>query len=371
MQNYQICARCIMDTSDPEISFDENGVCNHCRRFDEVSRSDWFPNEEGERRLAQIVDTIKAEGRGKEYDCALGLSGGVDSSYLAYKAKEYGLRPLVIHVDAGWNSELAVSNIENICKVLDYDLHTHVVDWEDMRDMQLAFLRSGVANQDAPQDHAFFVALYSFAVKNNIRYVLNGSNIATESILPQSWGYNAMDSKFLQAIHRQFGSRKLTAYPTVSFLQYHFYYPYIRRMRVVRMLNYLHYNREEAKQLLIDKLGWKDYGAKHYESRFTKFFQGYFLPTRFGYDKRRAHLSSLVVSGQISRSDALAEMEESKYPDAEQREDRAYIIKKLGLSEEEFERLLNMPHKTFRDYPSNAKLYAKLFKLRAFLSRLK
>jgi len=365
--NYKTCTRCIMDTSDPEIRFDKNGICNHCARFDELARNDWFPNEEGSRRLEAIVAKIKQEGRGKEYDCALGLSGGVDSSYLAYKAKEFGLRPLVIHVDAGWNSELAVNNIENICKELEYDLHTHVVDWEAMRDLQVAFLRSGVPNQDAPQDHAFFVALYSFAVKNNIRYVLNGSNIATESILPQSWGYNAMDARFLQGIHRRFGTGTLAGYPTVSFFQYHVYYPYIRRMQVVRMLNYLHYNRDEAKKLLVEKLGWKDYGAKHYESRFTKFFQGYFLPTRFGYDKRRAHLSSLVVSGQMSREDALVEMAKAHYPESEQREDRAYVIKKLGLTDEEFEKLLRMPLKSHLDYPSNAVLYQKLIRIRSML----
>lgn len=367
MRGYQICNRCIMDTSDPAIHFSADGSCNHCARFDELALSDWFPNEEGARRLEAIVATIKQEGRGKEYDCALGLSGGVDSSYLAYKAKEYGLRPLVIHVDAGWNSELAVNNIENICKELEYDLHTHVVDWEAMRDLQVAFLRSGVPNQDAPQDHAFFVALYSFAVKNNIRYVLNGSNIATESILPQSWGYNAMDARFLQGIHRRFGTGTLAGYPTVSFFQYHVYYPYIRRMQVVRMLNYLPYNRDEAKKLLVEKLGWKDYGAKHYESRFTKFFQGYFLPTRFGYDKRRAHLSSLVVSGQMSREDALVEMAKAHYPESEQREDRAYVIKKLGLTDEEFEKLLRMPLKSHLDYPSNAVLYQKLIRIRSML----
>lgn len=364
---YQICTRCIMDTSDPEIHFDEEGVCNHCHGFDELAKSSWFPTEDGSEKLKNIVAAIKKEGRDKEYDCALGLSGGIDSSYMAYKAKELGLRPLVIHVDAGWNSELAVSNIEKICHTLGYDLHTHVVDWEQMKDLQLAFLRSGTANQDIPQDHAFFVALYSFVIKNKIRYILNGSNIATEGILPAAWGYNAMDAKYLKAIHQQFGGQSLKGYPTVSFFQYHVYYPYIRRMRVVRMLNYMPYNREEAKQLLINKLGWKDYGAKHFESRFTKFFQAYFLPTRFGYDKKRAHLSSLVVSGQLSREAAMAEMEATKYPEYEMREDRAYVLKKLGLSEEEFERFLHMPLKTYRDYPNNAMLYKRLLALRSFV----
>ena len=354
---YSICSRCIMDTSDPEIAFNEAGVCNHCISFERVLKPFWFPNDEGKRRLEQVVMEIKEKGKEKEHDCIIGLSGGVDSSYLAYKAKEFGLRPLVVHVDAGWNSELAVSNIENICRSLDYDLHTHVVDWEDMKELQLSFLRSGTANQDIPQDHAFFVALYSFAVKNNIQYVLNGSNIATEGILPMAWGYNALDSKFLKAIHTRFGKKPLKSFPTVSFFKYHIVFPYIKKMKIVKPLNYLPYNREEAKKMLQEKLNWKDYGAKHYESRFTKFFQGYFLPTRFGYDKRRAHFSSLIVSGQISREYALQEMCKSAYSEQEIAEDKAYIIKKLGITDEEFDIFLTMPQYTFRDYPSNASLY--------------
>ena len=367
---YQICKRCIMDTSDPEISFDQQGICNHCRGFDEFIKGRWYPSEEGRNKLKSIVDAIKADGKSKEYDCALGLSGGVDSSFLAYKAKELGLRPLVIHVDAGWNSELAVNNIERICKALEFDLHTHVVDWEQMKDLQLAFLRSGTANQDIPQDHAFFGALYSYVIKKNIRYVLNGSNIATESILPSSWGYNAMDAKFLKAVHRQFGTQPLKGYPTVSFFRYHIYFPYIRRLRVIRMLNYMTYNKEEVKKILINELGWKDYGAKHYESRFTKFFQAYFLPTRFGYDKKRAHLSSLIVSGQLSREAALEEMETTRYPQNELDEDRAYVLKKLGISEKEFEHYLNMPHKTFLDYPNSAKLLKQFVALPQYIRRL-
>lgn len=354
---YQICTRCIMDTSDPEIYFDENGVCNHCHGFDELAKVQWFPNDEGKPKLQTIMQKIRDEGKNKEYDCIIGLSGGVDSSYMAYKAKEYGLRPLVVHVDGGWNSELAVKNIENICRTLDYDLHTHVVDWEEMRDLQVAFLKSGTANQDIPQDHAFFAALYSFAIANNIRFVLNGSNIATESVLPKAWGYNAMDAKFLLAIHKQFGSRPLRSYPVVSFFRRHLYFPYIKNMVVVKMLNYLPYNRDDAKKTLTEQLSWKDYGAKHYESRFTKFFQGYFLPTRFGYDKKRAHLASLVLSGQMDRNAALKEMQEIRYPEREVAEDRAYLVKKLKISDDEFSKFLTMPLKTYRDYPSNSNLY--------------
>ncbi|RME24979.1 MAG: N-acetyl sugar amidotransferase, partial [Candidatus Zixiibacteriota bacterium] len=288
---YQICVRCVMDTSDPEITFDEHGVCSHCHYFDEFVRPQWHPNEHGRQELERIVDTIRTERAQYEYDCIIGLSGGIDSSYLAYLVRELGLRPLVVHIDTGWNSELAVQNIEAIVKKLGYDLYTHVVDWEEMRALQLAFFKAGVANQDTPQDHAIFAGLYRFAVQNKIRYVFSGSNYATESILPNSWGYSAMDARQIKGIYKRHGDgTKLRSFPFVSFFQYHFYYPYVKRMTVVRPLNFLPYNKELAISTLESELGWKYYGGKHYESRFTKFFQGYYLPVRFGYDKRRAHM---------------------------------------------------------------------------------
>lgn len=349
----RVCTRCIMDTTDPDISFDADGVCSHCRRFEELFRPNWFPNDEGRRRLEEKIALIKAEGRGRDYDCIIGLSGGVDSSYLAIRVKELGLRPLVVHVDAGWNSELAVKNIENLTKALGFDLFTLVIDWEEMRDLQVAFLRSGVANQDVPQDHAFFAGLYQFATKERIRWVLSGGNYATEGVLPQSWGYNAMDVRHLRSIHRQFGTRTLRTFPTVSFFNLYIGYPLIRRMQVLRPLDFMPYNKETAMQELSAHYGWRYYGAKHYESVWTKFFQGYYLPTRFGYDKRKAHLSSLIVSGQMTRQAALAELEASAYPPDELRRDRAYVTKKLGLTEAEFEALLRAPLRSYRDYPSN------------------
>jgi N-acetyl sugar amidotransferase len=349
----RVCTRCIMDTTDAEISFDEAGVCSHCRHFDEVFRPSWFPNEEGRRKLELVVDTIKAEGRGRDYDCIIGLSGGVDSSYLAIKAKELGLRPLVMHVDAGWNSELAVKNIENLVKALGFDLFTLVIDWEEMRDLQIAFLRSGIANQDVPQDHAYFAGLYRFATRENIRWVLSGGNYATEGILPQSWGYNAMDVRHLKAIHRKFGTHPLRTYPTVSFFNLYVGYPLIRKMKVLRPLDFMPYDKEAAMQELSARFGWRYYGAKHHESVWTKFFQGYYLPTRFGFDKRKAHLSSLIVSGQISRAEAVAEMEEGVYPPEEIRRDRVFVCKKLGLTEGELDALIAAPRKTYCDYPNN------------------
>jgi N-acetyl sugar amidotransferase len=358
-----------MDTTDPTITFDENGVCSHCHRFDTVMRPMWFPNEEGLRRLQRIVEKIKKEGEGKPYDSIIGLSGGVDSSYLALKVKEYGLRPLVVHVDAGWNSELAVYNIEKVVDYCGYDLHTHVVDWEEMKDLQLAYLRSGIANQDVPQDHAFFASLYHFAVKNGIRYVLSGGNIATEGIFPSSWHYTAMDARNLRAIHRRYGTRPLKRYKTISFFEYYFYYPYIKKMQVVRPLNFMPYIKEDAIRELEEKVGYKRYVGKHGESLFTAFFQEYYLPVKFGYDKRRPHLSSLIVSGQLSREAALEELEKPPYNEESVREMKTYFVKKLGITLETFDQILAMPSHTYADFPNNERLYTLMKKVQTYMEK--
>ena len=232
----QVCTRCVMDSSDPEITFDDQGVCNHCHKFDAETSTCWYPNDTGKEKLNQIFDVVREAGRGKEYDCIIGLSGGVDSSYLALVLKDHGLRPLVVHVDGGWNSELAVHNIEQIVKYCGYELFTHVVDWEEMRDLQLAYLKAGVANQDVPQDHIFFSSLYHFAVKNDIRYVISGGNIATESVFPGSWHHAAMDAINLRAIHKQFGVLPLKHYKTISFFEYYVYYPLIKKMKTKNLI---------------------------------------------------------------------------------------------------------------------------------------
>ena len=368
MRKYQICKRCVMDTSDPTITFDDHGVCCHCINFDQNIKPNWHPNDAGRKKIEQIVERIKVESQGQEYDCIIGLSGGVDSSYLAYLAKkEFNLRLLAVHVDAGWNSEIAVQNIENIVKKLGIDLYTHVVNWEEIKDLQVAYLKSGVENQDIPQDHIFFSVLYDYACKNKIKYVLHGGNYATESILPKSWGYNNMDSRQIKAIHKLFGKTKLKDYRMVGFLKYYLYYPYLLKMKVIKILNYVPYNKEGAIKILEKELGWRYYGGKHYESRFTKFFQSYLLPTRFGYDKRRAHLSSLIVSGQMTRVDALKELEQKAYSDVELAEDINFIAKKLDMTVEELNALIKMPLKSFRDYSSNHFLFVVHAKLRSFL----
>lgn len=352
-KGYQVCVRCVMDTTDPDISFNEKGVCRHCQHFDEVIRPAWPTFQRETAELERMLKEVKAHGEGKQYDCIIGLSGGVDSSFLAIKAVEWGLRPLVVHVDAGWNSELAVMNIEQICKRLGLDLVTHVVDWEEMQDVQLAFLRSGVANQDTPQDHAFFAALYGYAVKAGIKYVLNGSNYATESILPSSWGHSAMDSTHLKAIHRQFGQRKLGNFPVVSFFDYYIRYPHILKMKVLRPLNYIDYNKEDAIKVLESDYGWRYYGGKHYESRWTRFFQGYYLPYKFGYDKRKAHLSSLILSGQLNREQALSELQQPLYDERLLEEDKAFIAKKLGISRDELDELISASPRHYSEYPNH------------------
>jgi len=357
-RKYHICTNCVMDTTDPEISFDENGVCNHCRKFETIIKPRWFPNDEGRKKLDKIIEQIQIDGKGKEYDCVIGLSGGIDSSYLAYvlRTQYPDLKILAIHIDGGWNSELAVHNIENIVKILDIDLYTGVINWEEMKDLQLAYFKSQLANQDVPQDHAFFATLYGTANKYNIKYFLTGGNFSTESILPSSWGYNAMDATQLRAVHRQFGKIKLKDYATVGFFKRKIYYPYIKKFKIIRPLDFWDYNKEEAKKIIIEKINWRDYGGKHHESRFTKFFQAHWLPTKFGYDKRKAHLSSLIVSGQMTREEAFQELEKPLYNENELREDKEFLAKKMGLSVEEFDEIMLQPNKTFRDYPSTYKL---------------
>ncbi len=361
IRNYQVCKRCVMDTSDPLITFDEQGVCSHCREFETVTSRHWFPNAEGRRRLNNMIAAIKRDGAGREFDCILGLSGGVDSSYLALKAKEWGLRPLVVHVDAGWNSELAVANIEAIVRYCKYDLHTHVVDWEEMRDLQLAYLRSGIANQDVPQDHIFFASLYHFAVRNGIRYIFSGGNIATEGVFPSAWHGSAMDAINLKAIHRKYGTRPLRTYRTISFFDYYFWYPFVRKMRTIRPLNYMPYVKSQAIEELEAAVGWRSYGRKHGESHFTKLFQNYYLPARFGYDKRRPHLSSLIVSGQMTRADAVVELEKLLYDSKELELDIEYFCKKLRIKRDDFDELMRVPTRHYTDFPNWDK-YHRLLK---------
>jgi aminotransferase len=355
-QAYRICTRCVMDTSDPEITFDLDGICSHCRFFDEKIVPRWLPDSRGEALLESKLEEVRSKGKGKRYDSIIGLSGGVDSSYVAVKAVEWGLRPLAVHVDAGWNSELAIRNIERIVTRLDLDLHTIVIDWEEMRDLQLAFLRANVANQDTPQDHVFFASLYEYAAGNSFDYVLSGANYATESILPRAWGYSAMDGRHLKHIHRRFGGQPLGSFPVVGFARLHIYYPYLRRLKVISPLNYMPYRKNEAIAYLEKEYDWRYYGGKHYESVWTQFFQSYYLPTKFNYDKRRAHLASLVLAGEMPRDEALRELAKPPYFDNEIATYKAFIAKKLRISIGDLEELIRQPPRHHSDYPNNEAL---------------
>jgi N-acetyl sugar amidotransferase len=360
-----------MDTSDPEITFDREGVCSHCRAYDQIARPvvERAKTPEGRQQLEELVAQIKREGEGKEYDCLIGISGGVDSTYVAWQTRRLGLRPLAVHFDSGWNSELAVNNIENVVKKLGIDLHTFVMDWEEMRDLQLAFFKASLANCDVPTDHAFYAVLHRTAVQHGIKTIISGGNAATEFILPRSWGYNASDLRHLRAVHRRYGTRKLATYPTLGFFRRYIWNPYVLGIRTVRILDYLPYNKEKAKRLIADELGWRDYGGKHYESVFTRFFQAYYLPTKFGFDKRRAHLSSLIVSGQMGREDALAEL--LLPPDSTQKmkDDKEFVAKKLGISVGEFDAILNLPTGSHRELPSQEWLFRAKERLQASLKR--
>jgi N-acetyl sugar amidotransferase len=368
-EKYQICKRCIMDTSDAEIRFDKEGNCNHCNEAISLAPVIWFPNETGKERLWSVTQQIKKEGKNKEFDCIIGLSGGIDSSYLAYIAVKEGLRPLVVHVDCGWNSEIAVKNIENLVKSLNLVLHTFVVNWEDMKDLQRAFFKASLPDQDIPQDHAIFASLYNFAAENNIKYTFNGLNFATESILPSSWGHQAMDLRHIRAVHKQFGESRLKEYPTISFLRRYVFFNLIKRMNVVSPLNYLDYRKEQAMDILQRDIGWQYYGGKHHESRFTKFFQGYYLPKKFNIDKRRAHLSSMIVSGQVTREKALEEMSREVYSESEIEDDLEYVAKKLDWTVEEFIEILNTPPGSHSDFANNDFLFSMGLKYKRLINR--
>lgn len=353
---YRMCVRCVMDTSDPEITFDQQGVCSHC------ARAAWLQERlaaEGppDQILAQRVAQIRSTGAKQEYDCLIGVSGGVDSTYTAWLVKSLGLRPLAVHFDGGWNSEAAVSNIEHLLKRLEIDLQTYVVDWEEMRDLQVAFFKASVANADIPQDHAFLAVLWRTAAQRGIRWIISGHNFATESILPRAWGYNARDLRHLRAIHRRFGSRRLRSYPTLSAVYDVAYCRVMLGIRTFPILDYVPYVKRDAMAFIERELGWRHYGGKHHESIFTRFFQAYYLPRKFGFDKRRAHLSSLIVSGQATRAEALQELEQEAVEPDRLREDLAFVLKKLRLTEAEWEAIMRAPVRTHRDFPSNAWLF--------------
>ncbi len=359
---YQICTRCIMDTSDPEIVFDHNGVCNHCRAYEKRAQNELFNKKESEIKLNSLVSEIKRNGKNNEYDCVIGVSGGVDSTMVAYLVKQLGLRPLAVHVDNGWNSELAVHNIEATLKKLSIDLETVVLDWEEFSDLQIAFLYSSVPNIEIPTDHTLPSILFRTASKKGIKYIISGSNVASEAIMPSNWVYDSRDLRFIKTIHKQYGTVPLTNYPSCPIPRY-FYYVFIKGIKYVPILNYVSYNKNEAKALIQRELNWRDYGGKHFESIFTRFFQGYFLPEKFNMDKRRPHLSTLICSGQMTRDEALSELQKPSYPTELFQSDYDFFLKKMKLTPEKFDEIMKMPVRRYRDYSSNAFFFMGLKRL--------
>ena len=358
-RDYQICTNCVMDTSDSRIKFDENGVCDHCNDFQINVKPNWYPNEEGLKRLESTVSKIKKDGKDRDFDCLLGMSGGVDSSYLLHLAvKELGLRPLVFHVDGGWNSELAVNNIQVMIDKLGLDLYTEVINWEEMKDFQLAYFKSGVPHIDIPQDHAFIATLYNFADKHNIKYILNGGNISTECVRnPMEWLYYGTDMAQINDIKKKFGTVKMESYPFSPILRHKFYLKYIRKIQVVKPLDNLNYIKEDALKLLAEEYGWTPYPQKHFESRFTKFFEGFWLPERFGFDTRRVQFSSLILTGQLSRQESLEKLKKPAYNKETIKDEFNYIAKKIGITSSELKQYLNMPKKFYWDYKNQERIF--------------
>ncbi|KFF18041.1 N-acetyl sugar amidotransferase [Chryseobacterium sp. JM1] len=357
-RKFQICTKTIMDTTDPNIVFNEKGESDYYLNYIENILPNWHTDERGLRALEQEAEKIKKDGKNRDFDCIIGLSGGLDSSYAAYIAKEVmGLRPLIFHVDAGWNTDRAVSNIEKLVNGLNLDLYTDVINWEEMKDLQVAFLKSQIADQDV-QDIAFFSSLYKFATKNKIKYVLTGANYSTECCRePEEWGaYPGIDKRLILDIHKQFGKRELKTFPMVDIMNYKLYYKYILGMQVCKPLNNVPYIKKDVEQLLADKFGWESFQHKHHESRFTRFFEDYWLPRKFGYEKRKAHFSSLILTGQMTRDEALDRVSRPELSDEFLQKEFEYVAHKLDLTTDELQTIFEGKNKTYHDYKNKRKL---------------
>jgi N-acetyl sugar amidotransferase len=357
--HYQICTKTIMDTSDPRIKFNDQGESDYYTNFINTILPNWQTDEKAYQELMSIADKIKVDGRNKDFDCIIGLSGGLDSSYVAYVAKEImGLRPLLFHVDAGWNTDRAVSNIEKLCNGLGLNLYTEVINWEEMKDLQVALLKSQVADQDLPQDYAFFSSLYKFSRKNKIKYVITGSNFSTECCRePEEWGaYPGVDSTLVNDIHSKFGKRPLQSFPIVDIFTYKIYYKYFIGMQVIKPLNLIPFIKKEAELLLHTKFGWESFQHKHHESRFTRFYEDFWLPRKFGYEKRRAHFSSLILTGQMTREEALVRIASPELSEEFLQKEFDYVADKLDLTRAELQAIFDGENNTFHDYKSKYKI---------------
>lgn len=363
-RKYQICTNCIMDTSDPQITFDENGRCDFCNNYFNTILPSWHTGDEGWKELTEIAEKIKVATKGKKYNCLIGLSGGTDSSFLTYVVKEkLGLNPLCLVIDTGWNLNVADSNVNNLVKELNLDVETIKINWEEMKDLQLAFFKSAVPYQDTPQDTAIFSALYTYAAKHGFKYVMTGGNHSTECVKPpQEWTYYN-DVKLLKDIHRRYGTIPLKTFPLCSMFKYRIIYRYFKGIKVIKPLNYVEYKKDDATTLLKEKFGWETYANKHFEDRFTRFYEGWWLPRKFGYDKRRCYDSSLILTGQMTRDEALEDIEKQPYDEDIAIEDKKYICNRLGISEGQMDEYFNLPNKTFRDYKNSYWMINKAVRL--------
>jgi N-acetyl sugar amidotransferase len=353
-RDYQQCVRCVMDTTDPEIQFDEKGICNHCTNF--IKRQEDVTNmkKAGAENLPAIIDKIRNAGKGEKYDVLLGISGGVDSCYVAYLLKQHGLRALLVHMDNGWNSDDATINIKNVARKLGFDYESYVLDWDEFKDIQLAFLKASVVEAETPTDVAIQGALHSIAAKNRVKFIISGGNLATEGILPKMWHYNAKDKKYFKYIVKQFGTKPVRKFPNFGFAT-EMYYKFIKGIRIIYLLNYVDYNKADAMKLLVEQLDWKYYGGKHHESRFTKFVQSYLLPLKFDLDYRKATLSSQICAGEVTREKALEELKAPLYDESDIEKDKVYIAKKLGITKEELDNIMALPGKYYNEYPNDEK----------------
>ena len=363
---YQICTRCVMDTTDPDIVFDDKGNCNHCTNAIERLKQPPYglPPKEKEEALHQLIEKIKAAGKGKQYDCVIGLSGGVDSSYLAYLVKQWGLRPLAIHVDNGWNTKAGNQNVENIRKILEIDLKNVVLDWENFKDLQLAFLKASTPDSEIPTDNIIMKALCETADKSGIKYILSGFNLSSESILPLAWSQGHMDKRYIKTVHKKFGTQRKLLFSLYSIYQPVFY-RFVKRIKLIQTLDFISYDKEFAKKILIKELAWQDYGRKHGESIYTKIFQEYILPVKFGFDKRKAHFSSLIAAGQLTRIEALQKLSEPLYADEQSiNRDIDILCNNFEITKEDFETIMALPVKSIHDYPNDSKtIRYKLLKI--------
>ena len=368
--SYQICTKTVMDNiGDPDITFDKDGVCNYYYEFLEKLEYRLPKVETRDAELQKIVDNIKAQGQGKQYDCLIGVSGGVDSSYVAWLVKKkYGLRPLAVHVDNGWNSELAVKNVENILKILDIDLYTVVLDWEVFKDWQLSFLKAGTPDAEVPTDHVITASMYQIADKFGIKHIISGMNFRNEGLLPKSWARGYLDWKYLSGVQSKFGTTDINSLPHMNWSKF-FYYNLVKKIRLVNVLNYMDFNKNEALQVLQQELQYKPYAGKHHESIYTRFFQSYILPKKFNIDKRKAHLTCLIIgSNEITRDEALRKLQEPIAPAQQIADDKEYVIKKFEITEAEFDNMMRAQPKTIFDYPNT---HVWELRFRRWLNRLR